>query len=79
MTRLRFSGTAIKALDRLPKDRARQIKGRIEAMAAGEQSDVKRLLGTPHHRLRVGRYRVIFRREGDIIAILDIRVRGRAY
>ncbi len=57
----------------------RRIKARIGRMAAGEQSDVKRLLGTLHHRLRVGRYRVIFRREGDTIVILDIRVRGRAY
>jgi mRNA interferase RelE/StbE len=43
--------------------------------------DIKRLIGEPYYRLRVGDWRIIFDRDDDvkIIAIEKIKPRGGAY
>lgn len=54
----------------------------IDRLAAGDAIDVIRLRGTnADYRLRVGDWRVIFRRLDDELVILVVRVlpRGRAY
>jgi mRNA interferase RelE/StbE len=79
MAEVLFSRNAQKAIDRLPKERKRQVRERIEALATGGSVDVKPLSGRPGYRLRVGRYRVIFRRQGDTIEVLDLAARGSVY
>ncbi len=49
------------------------------ALAGGSRADVTVLAGTANERLRVGRYRVIFRREGESIVVLRLAPRGGAY
>ncbi len=66
----------------LPRRAAERIVERIEAMAAGEPADVQPISGQPgYFRLRIGPFRVIFRREdnADTIVITWIAPRGDAY
>ena len=57
-----------------------RCRERVEALAAGRRMDVRPLTGSRNaYRLRIGAYRVIFRREGDTLIIEDIAPRGGAY
>jgi mRNA interferase RelE/StbE len=46
-----------------------------------EAGDVRRLKGTDGYRLRVGEWRVLFRRDAQVhlVTVGDIRPRGSAY
>lgn len=70
----------LRRLDPPMRDRvARAIK--LLAQNAELTGDVKRLKGSDEYRLRVGDYRVRFKRDGRQLVITVIRVlpRGRAY
>jgi mRNA interferase RelE/StbE len=70
----------LRRLDPPTRDRiARAIK--LLAQNAELTGDVKRLKGSDEYRLRVGDYRVRFKRDGRLLIITVIRVlpRGRAY
>ena len=79
MAEIVYSRNAIKALRRIPEQRKDQIRRKIRALASGERVDVERLESRPGYRLRVGRYRLVFVRDGDTIEILDVDVRGSIY
>lgn len=82
MLEIRWHRQALKTLRRLPRDEARRIVNRIEQYARRPQSlagSVKTLRGREGYRLRVGDWRVIFTREGEILAILRIGARGKVY
>jgi mRNA interferase RelE/StbE len=66
----------------LPRNAAERIVERVEAMAAGEPADIMPITGQPgYFRLRVGGFRVIFRRDNDAdtIVITWMGPRGDAY
>lgn len=70
----------LRRLDPPTRDRiARAIK--LLAQNAELTGDVKRLKGSDEYRLRVGDYRVRFKRDGRQLIITVVRVlpRGRAY
>jgi mRNA interferase RelE/StbE len=79
-----FTDSALKSLQRYPKQDQRRILTRIEALAANPRAmrNVKRLVEHDvAYRLRVGDYRVLFDQD-DIIRIIDVvdtLPRGRAY
>ena len=70
-------------LRRLDRQVAARVERAVQRLAETEQGDVTRLKGEvpPQWRLRVGDWRVRFRFDRDIGAILVQRVlpRGRAY
>jgi len=75
-----FGRKALKALSRYgERERARLV----EAIGnLPDRGDIRRLEGQilkNTYRLRVGRYRVVFVREGDEIKILKIDTRGDVY
>lgn len=74
-----YTRHAVKALKRILRDRKDVILAKIAALAEGARADVVPLTGQPGYRLRVGRYRVIFRRADDTIEIIDIDLRGSGY
>lgn len=82
MFELRFLG---KALDDLRKiDRAHQkiIKAKLLILAKNPEAlknNIRRITGTdlPLYRLRVGSYRVIFKKEEDALLIVVIRIGHR--
>jgi mRNA interferase RelE/StbE len=78
-----YSKDALKTLSRMPANTARLIRSKIEQYAADPGSlanNVKQLKGgSGELRLRVGDWRVIFREDGIVIAVIRIAPRGGAY
>lgn len=73
---IHYSKQSVKFLARQnPSVRAR-ISAAITLLPAG---DVKKLTGQPYYRLRVGDYRVLFTRDGNIIEVVKIDSRGQVY
>jgi mRNA interferase RelE/StbE len=81
MKPIRYTRSAIKALQRMPANISARIVGKIEAYAAdpvSQANNVKALKGRDAIRLRVGGWRVII--EDDVVlAVLEIGPRGSIY
>ena len=64
----------------LSKEQRRLIGKRLDIVQADLKGDVKKLSGRHHeYRLRVGRYRILFTLEGDLISVYAVRHRKEAY
>ena len=64
----------------LPKDRRRQIGQRLTQLQENLTGDVKKLVANePKYRLRVGKYRVLFRLEASTIVVYAVKDRKEAY
>ena len=77
---IRFSRTAARAL--LRSNKRSLIREKIDELAREPlelAANVKRLRGRPEYRLRVQDWRVIFRVENEMLWIVDVAPRGRAY
>ncbi len=83
MMQVVYSKDAVRVLTRMPANTATLIRAKIVAYAhdpASQANTVKALKGEPGVlRLRVGEWRVLFTREGRILAIFKIAPRGDAY
>lgn len=68
-------------LAKVAKREADRIRRAVVRFAADQQGDVERLHrgGAQRHRLRVGDYRVIFRREDEYIQVRRVLHRREAY
>lgn len=78
--RLAFKPRVRKDLKALPKEQARRILEKIEALTDNLTGDVKKLTHqTPEYRLRVGDYRVLFEIEEDILVVYRVLHRREAY
>ena len=78
---IEYSQKARKGLRKLPKQARKQIIEAVKKLAAGHPtSDVKKLKTYQGSwRLRVGEYRVIFKREKErtVILVIEIARRGK--
>lgn len=82
MFRVTYSAQAQKALRKMPTKTARRILGAIEKVAEDPERkdlDIKKLVGREGYRLRVGDWRVIYTKDGQILAVLRIAPRGNVY
>jgi mRNA interferase RelE/StbE len=59
--------------------RAKAIVAKVEAYAAGERVDVKRLQGSEFFRIRVGDDRVIIDDQNNVVDVIDAGPRGDIY
>ena len=76
----RYSNRAEKDLQNLPIEDRRRVANAVDRFATGGGGDI-RALGGPlrgQYRLRVGPWRVVFRREDDIL-VLRVLHRRDAY
>ena len=73
---INYSKQAVKFLSKQDKPTRIRI---IEAIKGLPEGDVKKLQGQHGYRLRVGDYRVIFDKTGDILYIEKINNRGQIY
>ena len=73
---IKYSKQAIKFLEKQEWSVRQRIKTAIMALPAG---DVRKLKGQSGYRLRVGDFRVLFDRDGTIIAVFRIDNRGQVY
>ena len=71
-----YSRQALKFLQKQEKAIQQKIISAIEMLPLG---DIKHLQGRSEYRLRVGTYRIIFNRKGQIIYIEKIDNRGQVY
>lgn len=84
MYKIIFKKEAAKSLNRLPRNVAKTIHEKIEAIAAdpyAEHPNAKKLQGREGYRLRVGDWRVIYEIQNEQLVILVLRIapRGEAY
>jgi mRNA interferase RelE/StbE len=82
MKSISYSKAAIRALRRMPRNVADLIRSKIETYAedsASQANNVKVLKGREGIRLRVGDWRVIMDDQGNVLAVLDIGLRGGVY
>lgn len=73
---VRYSKQAIKFLKKQDVPTRKRIVSAINALPSG---DVKKLQGVNGYRLRVGDFRVIFDKNGDVLWIERIENRGQVY
>ncbi|UNI72509.1 MAG: cytotoxic translational repressor of toxin-antitoxin stability system [Chaetfec virus UA24_244] len=71
-----YSKQAIKFLAKQNQGTRERIEGAIEKLPDG---DVKKLKGQPYYRLRVGDFRILFDRDGNVISVIKIDNRGQVY
>ena len=77
---VRYANRAEKDLQNLPMEDRRRVANALDRLGTGGGGDV-RALGGPlrgQYRLRVGPWRVVFRREDDIL-VLRVLHRREAY
>jgi len=79
-----FSRDAIKTLRRMPRNTARLIRSKIDLLAQdpyAANNNVKKLVGRPGYRLRVGDWRVIYDLDNGlcVLSVERIAPRGGAY
>lgn len=82
MFRLRFLGRALDDLAKIDRPHQRIIREKLLILAENPealQNNIKRIQGDVEdlYRLRVGRYRVIFRKDARELVVLIIRIGHR--
>lgn len=81
--RIEFGHAAVKVLLRMPRDEAKRIRAKLDELARDPLSapNVKKLVGAPGYRLRVGEWRVLYRLIDDrcVVDVIRIATRGQAY
>jgi mRNA-degrading endonuclease RelE of RelBE toxin-antitoxin system len=79
--RVLWTPPAERDLRRLAPKAQRRILGAVDRFATTGAGDVRRLAATTpaEYRLRVGRWRVRFNRDGDTVSILRVLSRDKAY
>jgi mRNA interferase RelE/StbE len=82
--RIVFTKHAAKSLSKLPRNIAKTIREKLEAIASNpyaNHSNAKKLQGRDGYRLRVGDWRVIYEIQNNELTILVLKVapRGEVY
>lgn len=73
---IQYSKQAVKFLKKQDKSTVKRILSAINDLPSG---DVKKLQGRNDYRLRVGYFRIIFDKQGNILYIEKIGNRGEIY
>ncbi len=82
MYKIAYSKKALRNFARIPVNETRRIRDKIADYALDPLSHVhhvKKLKGREGYRLRVGKWRVIFDLNGNVMEILDVGSRGSIY
>lgn len=83
MKQISYSRAAEKALRNMPANTRKLIMSKIVQYASDPASlanNVKALQGfRGYFRLRVGDWRVVFREDGSVVAVIKVAPRGGAY
>jgi mRNA interferase RelE/StbE len=80
--KLRFLGKALDDLSRIDRPHQKIIKAKLLMLAKNPEAlknNIRRIVGTDEalYRLRVGSYRIIFKKEEDALVIIIIRIGHR--
>jgi len=72
-----WSEAAVKELKRLDRVVAKKIFGKVGELSEDPYRNVKKLVGLPYFRLRVGDYRAILEIQKDVLRVLVLKVGHR--
>ena len=72
-----WSETASRELGKLDRSVARRILDRVDAIREEPKRGLRRLVGAPYYRLRVGDYRLIVELVEDKLLVLVLKVGHR--
>jgi mRNA interferase RelE/StbE len=80
--KLRFLGKALEDLEKIDRPHQKLIKAKLVILARDPRAlrnNIRKIEGArePLYRLRVGRYRVLFRKDNAVLEILVIRIGHR--
>ncbi|AFZ53354.1 type II toxin-antitoxin system RelE family toxin [Cyanobacterium aponinum] len=73
MYKIEYSKTAIKKLNKIPKNLVKRIQNKLTEIAQNpyrENPNLKKLVGREGYRLRIGDWRIIYEINNDRIVIL---------
>ncbi|OOG57661.1 plasmid stabilization protein [Polaromonas sp. C04] len=83
MHSIEYTKQAVKALASMPANTREWVKSKVQTLAANPTGavNVKKLVGRPGYRLRVGSWRVIYTLDAGrlVILVLEIGARGGVY
>ena len=84
MYKLKFLGKALEDLEQINRAQQKIIKEKLLILAKNPEvlkNNIKKLSGVKEdlYRLRVGSYRVIFKKEKEFLLIIIIRIGRRLY
>ncbi|MFN3827831.1 MAG: type II toxin-antitoxin system RelE family toxin [Micavibrio sp.] len=81
MKTIEYKKDAAKYLLKMDRETGLKIKDGIKAIAGGnnEGLDVKALTGTEGYRLRVGKFRALFKMDDTTLTVTDVGPRGDIY
>jgi mRNA interferase RelE/StbE len=84
MYKIEYSKTAIKKLNKIPKNLVKRIQDKLIEIAKNPYSDnpnLKKLVGIEGYRLRIDDWRIIYEINNNkiVILVLDIDTRGGIY
>lgn len=68
---------AARMLERLPREAQGRIIDQVESIADEPFAHVRKVEGSPYHRLRVGQYRVVLQITASHLTIYVVRVAPR--
>jgi mRNA interferase RelE/StbE len=80
MYRILFNKQSRKALLKMPREISSSIRKKLDEIAINpfeSRTDVMPLKGRPAYRLRVGRWRVIYKAQKETLEIVVIKVASR--
>jgi len=82
--KISYSKEAEKSLLRMPRNTAKLIREKLEAIAANpyaDHSNAKKLQGREGYRLRIGDWRVVYKVQNEqlIIIVMKVASRGEVY
>jgi len=76
---IEWSKEALDNLMKLPRNLRERIFNAVERFDTSAFGNVKKLKGFDAYRLRVGKYRAIFKMKGDVIFVVRVMKREDAY
>ena len=82
MYELSYSKKVLNALKRFPANEQQRIRSKIADYATAPKAhthQVKKLKGRDGYRLRVGKWRIIFAVNGNVLEVLEVGARGSVY
>jgi len=77
--RIEFKRSAAKALKKIPKSDQKRVADRIDSLSENlpDPATTEMKDDNPFHRIRVGDYRIIYEIQGDILAIMVLKIGHR--
>jgi mRNA interferase RelE/StbE len=74
-----YSGEARRVLKAMPRNMSKLVESKVEALARDpfRATNVKKLVGVPGYRLRVGDWRVIYDVDSGRVVVRVLRIGGR--